>query len=1256
MGQNNADTPGIARGVNWVPTADLARGQVFGPGGSSREWSPFGLKLFGHSIGVNVATGGLSVAMNDLTVPYYTLSFRILRTFDAQEQYVQNQFLETHPNTDPRFHFFGNWQFQQEVQVTAVWNYSLPEILVTDGDGESASFRRKYNDFQTDPLDEPTVENRLRAYGVPGRSLSAIGWNYNAHDQLLRTTRGTFGILTGTFRPDTLVDPADVRLWRFEPMTGMAHQYTSQYAYQQFFDTDGLRETTVQSVLALSADALGHTLQFAPVNPAPPYRAYQLQDGTGRSFLLNLETMVTYLDGNGFGRNAKFYLVSEVVDETAPEKNTIGYVYDGERLTEVRYPAQAGGQPRVVRYQYDEDGNLTNITDPVGDQVNFEYVLDLLDADESLVPRLKISKITDSQGNSVEYGYDHPNRQVTVSFLRAGDTPKTTIFTYTVDDADTGQRFITQSDITVTLGVAANQLIRRTWGFSTDGRYNVVQKTDPLGNSSSLTYNDYNQVVASVDANGHQRQFTFDLPALPSAVTPNRYDLLATSETNVDGAGNVFPVTSQLAYQSYSATTSTDAADALQSEHRPAASTDANGHTATFAYNDAANYYPVNPTSITDALGNTIKRTFDNTGLKLSETNAAGNSLSYVYNAHGQPVTVTDANGFRSYSQYDPGTGLLSGITDALGAAPNDPQHTTLFTWDDAGQLLGIADPAGDKVAYAVFGNKRLKSITYFDPAPRTTYLAYDAEGSLITLTDAANNTTSFVYDEAGRPFQTFRNAAGNPAITATMDAAGRVTALVDRNGQQTLMTYDPLGRLTGVQEPSWPASAPTNPGKTIAITYDSIGRKLSASDSELAGPYQYTYDLAGNLLSLVNPFGLEMEYVYDDCNRISRLNDTGGNLDIRFKRDPDGNLAAVVDSAFQDPSRTFAYTRTDGALVENLYRIDADTSGVYTHFQYDSNNFLTQITHNHGVNLLATTGYVFRNDGVITQQTGTHPAAYGYDAVKRLIQESDSGLKSGYDAVGNRLWRAAAKPPAANQNVYDADNKLLKTPLDGGSYTYDPNGNLLTRKITGAGKISYTYDGADRLRQVDVGTQVIEYLYDINGTLLERKSTAGAATQIERYLYGINGLLAQLDGLNNFQVLFTRDDIGLLLRRRSKTVLGPKPSKDPHSLFYLLDGMGTVTGLVDWDGGSRATLSYDAWGAVVAQAGLTGTDRFRYRGGYADPDNGLMNFGQRWYDCPWAAGSPRTSLSALSSFPETILSASWERSPTSTPTRRITL
>src|SRR6266566_2136925 len=648
----------MERAVAWSPIDDPVRTPASDPGsvyGAGARWTPFGLTLMGHEFSVNLGTGGLIVGCIDLSMSYHTGWLRVQRRLNAQEHYAQTVYLDTHPNTDPRPHFFGNWQFQREAYISPVWDSTLGELLVADGKGDSFVFYRAYPGFQVNAPTVKDVEDELRSQGIPGRTLSALGWKYSPFDYVLRTRQGSFAVLAGHFEPETLMDSADVRLWAFDPLSGMTRKFTSEYAYDDV-ELGGARETTVPTLLTEIMDALGHNVSFHPVDGGPPYAAYRLSDGAGRSLRLELNDFVTYPDGNRPGSKVKTRIVTRVVDEIRGANNVIEYGYEKGRLSQVVYPGLAGKPARVVKYDYDGDGNLVRITDPVGDTIRFAYKEDLLDSDELLIPRSKVAKIEDSAGNSVEYQYDHPNRHVRAIVSGPGQPPHVISYEYLEDEDDTGQRYITSERIDVTPGLAGNQTIESHWVYSEDGRFLIEKSIDPLGNTSADEYNDFNLVTATIDATGHRREFKYDLQNVPTPAQPNRFDLVAISETNVDAKDAPQLVSSSQQFERYSAGTSNDPTDVADSTHRISVQTDELGNVSSFSFDDKSNFSSLQPSQRTDPLGKSWLRGYDDQGNLVKATDPTGVTGVWTYNKQGQLLSYTDPNGFERFWVHDLGT------------------------------------------------------------------------------------------------------------------------------------------------------------------------------------------------------------------------------------------------------------------------------------------------------------------------------------------------------------------------------------------------------------------------------------------------------------------------------------------------------------------------------------------------------------------------------------------------------------------------
>ena len=649
---------GIDRSFGWAPTDDP--GQLGGPSpaviyNAGRAWTAAGFATMGHLVAVNLATGALSISTTERTAPYHSGSFSVTRSYDAQEQFTQSDYLRTHPNTDPRPHFFGNWQLGEEAQVSATWNRAYAELLLDSGSADNSLAYRSEPGFVVHEQDGTAVEQRLRAWGVPGRTLELLGWRFHPGDLLLKSRQGSLSVVSGSYEAETLIDQVSADLWRFAPVTGFGEYYTSSYSYQQFIDADGMRETNVPVVRALAADALGHTVAFHPTAAAPPYRRWVLEDGTGRRYRLDLGHYLTYLDGNDPGNHAKAYVVTQLTDESAPQSTPIQYGYDDVgKLVTVDYPGQEGGAPRRYTYAYDDRAALISITDPVGDVLTFDYVEDDIDLDARLLPRLKIKRIADGDGNRLEYTYDFENSITRITLTGGADDSRSIEVVYIEDTADTQQRYITTQTVGVTLGYSGPQTIIMRTVYSADGRFLPIETIDALSNITSFEYNDYNQLTAVTDALGHRRELTYDVAADPTSAALNHYDLTGTFETSIDVDGVPYDIQTTFEYVSYDPASSPDASDASQSTHRVAARTDALSRTAHFGYDDLNDYLSLRASRFTDPLGNVSTRSYDDRGAVVSETDAAGNTWHWTYDPEGRLLSTTDPNGAAHHWLYDP--------------------------------------------------------------------------------------------------------------------------------------------------------------------------------------------------------------------------------------------------------------------------------------------------------------------------------------------------------------------------------------------------------------------------------------------------------------------------------------------------------------------------------------------------------------------------------------------------------------------------
>jgi RHS repeat-associated protein len=235
----------------------------------------------------------------------------------------------------------------------------------------------------------------------------------------------------------------------------------------------------------------------------------------------------------------------------------------------------------------------------------------------------------------------------------------------------------------------------------------------------------------------------------------------------------------------------------------------------------------------------------------------------------------------------------------------------------------------------------------------------------------------------------------------------------------------------------------------------------------------------------------------------------------------------------------------------------------------------------------------------------------YTYDPLYRLTAADYSSGKFFhyiYDAVGNRLTQETHE--ATNAYTYDIANRL--TSVDGISFTWDANGNLISD-----GDTTYTYDVANRLRTVVQDGTTYSFSYNGLGDRVGQTVSDGAA-----YDYALDlaaGLTQVLDdGTNSY--LYGRGRIG--------------EEKPAGWQYHLGDALGSVRGLASLTGTVSLARSFAPFGSVLSSTGSAST-AFSFTGEQSDRtgltflrarylDNGVARFLSR---DPWV-GDPDQPMS----------------------------
>lgn len=659
----------------------------------------------------------------------------------------------------------------------------------------------------------------------------------------------------------------------------------------------------------------------------------------------------------------------------------------------------------------------------------------------------------------------------------------------------------------------------------------------------------------------------------------------------------------------------------------------------------------VTETDMTDPRGNVRKVTFNQPPIYYDGYSTGGTSATDTY-AAGTSIAETTTY------QYDPGTYLLTGSTDALGRA-------TSYAYDLAGNLTNVTRLAGTpnqvttNYTYQVDFSKdfstggnyqtltRLSSVT--DPLSHTTQYTYDLYGNRLSVMDPAGNVTQFSNDAEGR-------------IVSIVDAMGE-TAQLAYDGPDLYQVTDPLGRTTTI---------------SFGLIGGLGGRLVSVSDP-VAHTTQYQYSPLDQLTAVVDPFANKTSYGYDGAGDLINVTDSN-NHSTQYGYDNMDRLQSR-----QDPLGSIESYQYD--VKGNLTQV-TDRRGKVTTYSYDSLNRLTFAGYGTqpGPSYESTVNYTYdtadRIQSAADSLSGT--ITRGYDGLDRITSETtpQGSISYVYDAVGRRQTMTVVGQPSVNytfdvadnltqitqgalmvQFSYDAASRRTALTLPSGvitAYGYDNgsqvSGMTYSLGFTLLGNLTYGYNLSGKRTSVSgsfartgipmpvssatynlnnqlVGWGGTSLSYDLNGNL----ASDGAHT----YTWDARSQLKQVDG--GATASFTYDPFG---RRVSKSVLGAGTSflydgKNPvqelsgatvtanllattldeylartdasGTRYFLRDAAGSTAALADPSGTIQTSYTYDPFGGTSVSGSPT-TNAFAYAGGELDA-TGLYFYRTRYYD-----------------------------------------
>lgn len=888
----------------------------------------------------------------------------------------------------------------------------------------------------------------------------------------------------------------------------------------------------------------------------------------------------------------------------------------------------------IASYEYGTGGVLSSVTYP--DNSGFDFAYDganRLTSATDFMGNVVESHTYDSQGRALTSAKDGGIEQYSLDYVSSTETDVTDalgrITKYTFDNSK-GPNLVTQvQGLCSCPGGSGSQT--QTWTY--DNQLNVTSRTDGLNHTTSYTYDSSGNQLTQTDATG---TVTFTYNAFGEILT--RTDQMSGVTTNTyDSHGNLLTTTDPLSHASSwtydsrgQVTTMTDARSKVTTftwdEGRPIEVTDALSHHKRFTYDSRARLTNVlnaleESTSFEYDLAGRLSKitfpdenfttaTYDQAGRREIITDARGHNTHFGYDAAYRLTSVTDALDQTTSVTYDAMSNQTS-VTDPLGnvttyeydefnrprkliypaAIPAATPLQQTIEYDAAGNVKKTIDTAGRNTTYVYDNANRLTSIT--DPASQVTQFEYNARSQTTAMVDALNQRYTFTYDALNRNLQRARGAL---SVNFVYDAVGNRTARTDHNGDTTNYAYDDLNQLTTVTYPD---------STSVTFSYDDLSRITSATNQ--TGTVTYAYDNRGRVSSTTGVFGQSLSYGYDEKGNRTALS-IGGNAYASYAYDDIDRLTDLSDpSAVISHYSYDAKSRLTGRSLVN---------GTRSNYSYDGMSRLTNLN----VRGFADSEFVYNTANQIAQQTeseGGWAGNFSYDSLNRLTgwtqtvpdpnevtsEEVPPGLPNGhrvhetysYDGVGNRT--AASGIPTTSY-TYDPFNRLAST--NGSAYTYDNNGNLLS-KDEDEDLTTYTWDFENRLTQVTTpGGLTVNYEYDALGRRVRRSTSSGASL---KFVYDGQEVVQDLDNSGDVVTSYLNGPGPDDKVRQSDAAYG--------NLYFTTDRVGSTVFLTDDSGNKVEAIGYDSFGASV---GVHAT-RYVYTGREFDADTNLYYYRARWYD-----------------------------------------
>jgi RHS repeat-associated protein len=651
---------------------------------------------------------------------------------------------------------------------------------------------------------------------------------------------------------------------------------------------------------------------------------------------------------------------------------------------------------------------------------------------------------------------------------------------------------------------------------------------------------------------------------------------------------------------------------------------------------------PGNVTNIQDPNGNSTGWVYDSMRRLIEIDRPLGSKTLYTYDRDGQLTSTRNWDSVLNAYQtevrgYYP-TGDLAYVTgpNAAPTAPAQGASTTL--------AAGAAAPCpGNFVTcyqYDADGRQVLEQVPITATTSRVGATVYDLAGQVVCQFRGWNQTRTtqssdcsgwspLSYAGSGAVRYSFMPPSGyslNGYALSGYSQNGKVTAVVDADGNVTSNVYDGFDRLSSMILPgptsgssaschvAWApgdncevygydnndnfTSKRNRSGNAITMGYDALNREQTRTvpnnpQGHFARTVQKTYDLMGHLAtpSVTGADTQTLTIGYDSAMRVQSVQDSllgtpgygydanGNPIQITW---PGGSYYATFA---YDALNRLCKVKEGGAATACTVTDSAGTN--IAQYTWDTLSRRQGITFQNGV----AEGWTYYNDSAINTINHTIGAksigiTLGRNQVDQITSQavtiSGAGLTPASFLGSPSTASTTYVPNVLNQ--YASVGQLTAT--------YDLNGNLTTD-----GTYAYEYDEENRLRSA-TGPNSVSYHYDPLG----RRQSKSVNSTVTQYLSNDQEEIGEYSGSGSALRYY-------LNGHAVDEHLAQVEVSGAH-YFYSTNHQGSV--LASTDGSQNITpIDYGPYGeSAAASTGVA----FRYTGRRLDAETGLYYYRARYY------------------------------------------